>query len=75
VPEFALWRIETQGESVNIPAGTAGRILLVTDGELSMRSATAELDLVRGEAALLTAGEEAVVTGRGTAFVGGAGVF
>jgi mannose-6-phosphate isomerase len=74
-PEFALWRIEARGESVNVPAGTSGRILLVTDDGLRMRSAAQELDLVRGEAALLTADEEAVVTGRGTAFVGGPGVF
>jgi mannose-6-phosphate isomerase class I len=49
--------------------------LLVTDGELTAMSATAELDLVRGQSALLTAGEEARLTGRGTAFVGGPGVF
>jgi len=60
---------------VHVPAGTSGRILLITDGELSASSATQEIDLRRGEAALLTAGEEAVVTGRGTAFVGGPGVF
>ena len=74
-PEFALWRIEPHAGSVRVPAGTTGRILLVTDGELTVMSATAKLDLVRGEAALLTADEEAVVTGRGTAFVGGPGVF
>jgi mannose-6-phosphate isomerase len=74
-PEFALWRIEARGEPVNVPAGTSGRIFLVTDGELRMRSANQELDLVRGDAALLTAGEEAAVTGRGTAFVGGPGVY
>ena len=74
-PEFALWRVETRGEPVNVPAGTAGRILLVTDGQLTTTSPTAKLDLVRGEAALLTAGEDAVVMGRGTAFVGGAGLF
>jgi mannose-6-phosphate isomerase len=74
-PEFALWRIETQAEPVRVPAGTSGRILLVTDGEVALRSATEELDLVRGEACLLTAGERVVVTGQGTAFVGGPGVF
>jgi mannose-6-phosphate isomerase len=74
-PEFALWRIEPHGEPVAVPAGTTGRILLVTDDELTAISVTAKLDLVRGEAALLTAGEEAVVTGSGTAFVGGPGVF
>jgi mannose-6-phosphate isomerase len=74
-PEFALWRIEPQGELVAVPAVGSGRVLLVTDGELTAQSPTAELDLVRGEAALLSAGEEAVLTGHGTAFVGGPGVF
>jgi mannose-6-phosphate isomerase len=74
-PEFALWRIEPRGEPVAVPAGTTGRILLVTDGELTGTSAAATLDLVRGEAALLTAGEESVLTGQGTAFLGGPGVF
>jgi mannose-6-phosphate isomerase len=74
-PEFALWRIETGGQMVTVPAGTAGRIVLITDGGLSVKSARQELHLVRGEAALLTAGEDAMVTGQGTAFVGGPGVF
>jgi mannose-6-phosphate isomerase len=74
-PEFALWRLEPHGEPVAVPAAGSGRVLLVTDGELTAMSATAELDLVRGQAALLTAGEEARLTGRGTAFVGGPGVF
>ena len=74
-PEFALWRLEPHGEPVAVPAAESGRVLLVTDGELTAISATAELDLVRGQAALLTAGEETRLTGRGTAFVGGPGVF
>lgn len=74
-PEFGLWRIETQGVAVSVPAGTSGRILLVTDGEIGISSATGQLDLVRGDAALLTAGEDAVATGQGTAFVGGPGLF
>jgi mannose-6-phosphate isomerase len=74
-PEFALWRLQPQGEPVAVPAAGSGRVLLVTDGELTAMSATAELDLVRGQSALLSAGEEASLTGRGTAFVGGPGVF
>ena len=74
-PEFALWRIEPRGEPVSVPAGTTGRILLVTHGELTAISGTATLDLGRGESALLTAGEEVVLIGRGTAFVGGPGIF
>ena len=34
-PEFALWRVEPDGGQVAVPAGTTGRILLVTDGELT----------------------------------------
>jgi mannose-6-phosphate isomerase len=74
-PEFALWRIDAREEPVTAPAETAGRIVLVTDGELNVKSDRQDLHLVRGEAALLTAGEEAVVIGQGTAFVGGPGVF
>jgi mannose-6-phosphate isomerase len=73
-PEFALWRIEPHGEQVAVPAVGSGRVLLVTDGGLTATSPTAELDLARGQAALLSADEEAVLTGRGTAFVGGPGV-
>jgi mannose-6-phosphate isomerase len=73
-PEFALWRIEPYGEQVAVPAAGSGRVLLVTDGGLTATSPTAELDLARGQAALLSADEEAVLTGRGTAFVGGPAV-
>jgi mannose-6-phosphate isomerase len=73
--EFTLWRVEPDGESVAVPAAGSGRVLLVIDGELTATSTTTRLDLGRGEAALLTAGEEAAMTGRGTAFVGGPGVF
>ena len=74
-PEFTLWRLEPHAESAAVPAAGSGRILLVTDGELTAMSTTTRLDLGRGEAALLSSGEEAAVTGRGTAFVGGPGVF
>jgi mannose-6-phosphate isomerase len=74
-PEFALWRIECRDEPVVVPAGTTGRILLVTDGEITTTSATGNLYLVRGDAALLSAGEDGLLTGQGTAFVGGPGIF
>jgi mannose-6-phosphate isomerase len=74
-PEFELWRIEARGGPVSVPAGTSGRILLVADGDLTTTSPSGQLELVRGEAALLKAGEEAVVTGTGTAFLGGPGLF
>jgi mannose-6-phosphate isomerase len=74
-PEFALWRLEPDAASVAVPGASCGRVLLVTDGRLTAGSATTRLDLGRGEAALLTAGEEVVVAGRGTAFVAGPGIF
>jgi mannose-6-phosphate isomerase len=74
-PEFALWRVEPRNEPVVAPATGGGRVLLMTDGDLTLTSSTSRpLDLVRGESALLPAGEEVVLTGRGTAFVGGPGV-
>jgi mannose-6-phosphate isomerase len=73
--EFALWRLESRAESVAVPGTSSGRVVLVTDGRLAARSATTRLDLGRGEAALLTAGEQAALSGRGTAFVGGPGIF
>ena len=72
-PEFALWRIEPHGEPVAVPADSSGRVLLVTDGETHGNLAATRLDLARGESALLTAGEEVVLSGRGTAFVGSPG--
>jgi mannose-6-phosphate isomerase len=74
-PEFALWRIEPRDEPVVAPATGGGRILLVTDGDLTLTSSTTALNLVRGESASLTAGEQVVLAGRGTAFVVGPGVF
>ena len=74
-PEFALWRVEPGDEPVVAPATGGGRVLLVTDGDLTLTSSTSRLDLVRGESALLSAGEEVMLTGHGTAFIGGPGVF
>jgi mannose-6-phosphate isomerase len=73
-PEFALWRIEPRDEQVVAPATGGGRVLLVTDGDFTLKSSTSRLDLVHGESALMSAGEQVVLTGRGTAFVGGPGV-
>ena len=74
-PEFALWRIEPHDEQIVAPATDAGRVLLVTDGDLRLAAGASALDLARGESALLTAGEQVMLAGRGTAFVGGPGLF
>ena len=73
--EFALWRLEPHAEAVVVPDTNSGRVVLVTEGRLTARSATTRLDLARGEAALLTAGEQTALSGRGTAFIGGPGIF
>jgi mannose-6-phosphate isomerase len=73
-PEFDLWRLELAEEPVPVPAPGSGRILLVTAGSATLRSADDELELARGESALLTAEEEVTVAGRATVFVGAPGV-
>ena len=57
-----------------MPANGSGRILLVTEGSATLRSGEEELELARGESALLTADERATVAGGATVFVGGPGV-
>jgi mannose-6-phosphate isomerase len=73
-PEFALWRLELGAEPVAVPATGSGRILLVTEGSVTLQSGEADLELARGESALLTATEHATVTGEATVFVGAPGV-
>ena len=73
-PEFALWRLQLGDETVPVPAPGSGRILLVTEGSVTLRSGEEELELARGESALLTAAEKATLTGRATVFVGAPGV-
>ena len=73
-PEFSLWRLELGGETLPVPATGSGRILLVTEGSVTVQSSEEELELARGESALLTAAEHATVTGPATVFVGAPGV-
>ena len=72
-PEFALWRLEPRETTVELPAPASGRVLLVTDGAVTVTAAE-ELRLQRGQAALLHAGERGTVAGHGTVFVAGPGV-
>ena len=58
-----------------LPATAGGRILLVTEGSLSLASGNEVLALVRGESAWISASETGTVHGTGTAFVGGPGIF
>jgi len=75
-PEFTLWRLELGAAAVPVPADGGGRILLVTDGSMTLRTDQAELEIGRGESALLTAEERATVAGQASAtvFVGAPGV-
>ncbi len=57
-----------------MPATGSGRILLVTEGSVTVQSSEEELELARGESALLTAAERATVAGPATVFVGAPGV-
>ncbi len=74
-PEFALWRIESADSAIALPATDGARILLVTEGWLSLASGNEVLSLVRGESAWISASEPGTVHGTGTAFVGGPGIF
>jgi mannose-6-phosphate isomerase len=73
-PEFALWRVEVERASAELPRTDVGRILLVTDGSVMIKAGADSLELRRGESALITAGEYAELTGSGTAFIGSPGV-
>lgn len=75
-PEFALWRAEPRDTTVDLPASEVGRVLLVTDGALTLTSApeSGEVRLERGQAAFASAGTIVRVSGHGTLFVGGPGV-
>ncbi len=73
-PEFALWRLAVAGRPVPVPSSGSGRVLLVTDGTVTATAGAVELDLVRGQSAFVSAGEDARLTGDGTVFVGAPGV-
>lgn len=72
-PEFALWRVEIDRPEVAVPAAGLGRVLLVTDGTLSIAGPENTLEIDRGQSVFLRADETATLTGSGTAFVGAAG--
>jgi len=73
-PEFALWRLETNEDPVEVPGFGGGRILLVTQGSAVLSAGAEDLALARGESALLTATESASLIGPATVFVGAPGV-
>jgi mannose-6-phosphate isomerase len=72
-PEFALWRLEPRDSRVEVPATPLGRVLLVTDGSVTV-GGDGEVVLDRGQAAFARAGERLESGGSGTLFVAGPGL-
>jgi mannose-6-phosphate isomerase len=76
-PEFSFWRLEVGTDPIELPGEGTGRIVLVTDGSVTLASGTAsgdELTLRRGESALVTATEQVRLSGAADVFVGAPGV-
>ena len=72
--EFAFWRLEVGIDTIELPGNGTGRIVLVTDGSVTLASATAEeLSLHRGQSALVTAAEQVQLSGTADVFVGAPG--
>jgi mannose-6-phosphate isomerase len=72
--EFALWRIEQQPETGALPGGGSGRVVLVVNGQTTLRSSTSSLELRRGQSAFVYADEDVSFAGEGMLFVGGPGL-
>jgi len=73
-PEFALWRVEPSGATVEVPKTDAGRALLVVAGVVTLTSDGTDLLVEQGQAAFLEAGTAATATGAGTAFLASPGL-
>lgn len=69
-PEFRVWRIEPGDQQAELPATPYGRIVLVTEGQVTI----AGLTLARGESGWLPAGEAASAAGGGVAFLSAPGL-
>lgn len=73
-PEFSLWRLQPPGaDPVLVPGHGSGRVVLVTDGSLTLTT-DSELRLDRGQAAFLLATERVRAGGDGNAFVAASGL-
>ena len=76
-PEFSFWRLEVGTDPIELPGAGTGRIVLVTNGSVTLASGTAggeALSLRRGESALVTAAEKVRLIGAADVFVGAPGV-
>jgi mannose-6-phosphate isomerase len=75
--EFSFWRLEVGTDPIDLPGAGTGRIVLVTEGSVTLASGAAgdeELILHRGESALVTAAEQVRIRGAADVFVGAPGV-
>lgn len=70
-PDFRVWRLESSDDQpVTVPGDGVLRIVLVTDGHLTMADAHSSVALERGQAMLLGASDvEVSVAGRGQLFL------
>ncbi|MDR0960541.1 MAG: mannose-6-phosphate isomerase, class I [Propionibacteriaceae bacterium] len=73
-PEFAVWRGELSSQPLRLPRPNACRVMLVIDGDATLKDDDDTLTLGVGEAALIPYGEDVTVTGTATVFVGSPGV-
>jgi mannose-6-phosphate isomerase len=77
-PEFSFWRLEVGTDPTELPGLGTGRIVLVTEGSVTLASGTTgdeDLILHRGESALVTAAEQVQLRGGAAdVFVGAPGV-
>lgn len=76
VDEFALYGMELTGARVELP-GAGPRIVLVTEGEVTLTGADGEIMVRRGESAFIPADSAPVFTepgSRGTMFVATSGL-
>lgn len=72
-PEFALFTVDAAAAE-RLPAAGSGRIVLVTEGELTLRLDGSELTLSRGESAWVPAADDPTVHGTAHAFVAAPGI-
>lgn len=71
---FAVWRLDlVPGRTIELPAESSGRILLVTKGKLGLSTGADALVLESGQAAFIGAGETVLASGEGQGFLSATG--
>ncbi|HET9871513.1 MAG TPA: mannose-6-phosphate isomerase, class I [Propionibacteriaceae bacterium] len=75
VPEFALWRLETGSEAVQLPAEGTGRVVLAAGGTVTLRCGDQRIELTQGQSVFVRAVDAGTrVEGEGTLFVAAPGI-